>query len=62
MKAQVHAGGRGKAGGVKLCNSEHEIQDATNAMLERITFNLIQIEGDPRRASRGLCCESPLIR
>ena len=25
-------GARGKAGGVKLCNSEHEIQEATNAM------------------------------
>ena len=30
--------------------------------MERITFNLIQIEGDPRQASRGLCCVSPLIR
>ena len=29
VKAQIHAGGRGKAGGVKLCNSDHEIQDAT---------------------------------
>jgi succinyl-CoA synthetase beta subunit len=35
VKAQVHAGGRGKAGGVKLCNSEHEIQDATNQMFGR---------------------------
>ena len=35
VKAQVHAGGRGKAGGVKLCASEHEIQDATNAMFGR---------------------------
>ena len=35
VKAQVHAGGRGKAGGVKLCSSEHEIQDATNAMFGR---------------------------
>ncbi len=32
VKAQVHAGGRGKAGGVKLCNSDHEIQEATDAM------------------------------
>lgn len=32
VKAQVHAGGRGKAGGVKICNSDHEIQDATSAM------------------------------
>ena len=30
--------------------------------LERITFNLIQIEGNPRQASRWLCCVSPLIR
>lgn len=30
VKAQVHAGGRGKAGGVKVCTSEHEIYDATN--------------------------------
>jgi succinyl-CoA synthetase beta subunit len=35
VKAQVHAGGRGKAGGVKLCKSEHEIQDATNDMFGR---------------------------
>ena len=35
VKAQVHAGGRGKAGGVKLCSSEHEIQDATNEMFGR---------------------------
>ncbi len=29
VKAQVHAGGRGKAGGVKLCNSDIEIQDVS---------------------------------
>jgi malate-CoA ligase subunit beta len=27
VKAQVHAGGRGEAGGVKLCSSDHEIRD-----------------------------------
>jgi succinyl-CoA synthetase beta subunit len=32
VKAQVHAGGRGKAGGVKICNSDHEIHDATSAL------------------------------
>lgn len=32
VKAQVHAGGRGKAGGVKVCNSDSEIQDATEKM------------------------------
>ena len=35
VKAQVHAGGRGKAGGVKLCKSEHEIHEATEAMFGR---------------------------
>jgi succinyl-CoA synthetase beta subunit len=32
VKAQVHAGGRGKAGGVKLCKSESEIHEASEAM------------------------------
>ena len=32
VKAQVHAGGRGKAGGVKVCDSDSEIYDATEAM------------------------------
>ncbi|MDQ7774480.1 malate--CoA ligase subunit beta [Paracoccus aminovorans] len=32
VKAQVHAGGRGKAGGVKVCSSDTEIQDVTENM------------------------------
>ena len=32
VKAQVHAGGRGKAGGVKVCSSDSEIQDVTENM------------------------------
>lgn len=32
VKAQVHTGGRGKAGGVKVCESETEIFDAANEM------------------------------
>lgn len=32
VKAQVHAGGRGKAGGVKICRSEEEIQIACGDM------------------------------
>lgn len=35
VKAQIHAGGRGKAGGVKVCNSDVEIQAATEAMFGR---------------------------
>ncbi len=33
VKAQVHAGGRGKAGGVKLCRSAAEVGSAAAAML-----------------------------
>jgi len=33
VKAQVHAGGRGKAGGVKLVSSPAEVRAATSAML-----------------------------
>ena len=33
VKAQVHAGGRGKAGGVKLCRSRTEVGKAAAAML-----------------------------
>ncbi len=32
VKAQVHAGGRGKAGGVKVCTSDTEIQQACESM------------------------------
>lgn len=35
VKAQVHAGGRGKAGGVKLCESDSEILEASDAMFGR---------------------------
>ncbi len=33
VKAQVHAGGRGKAGGVKLCKSVDEVREAAAGML-----------------------------
>lgn len=35
VKAQVHAGGRGKAGGVKVCTSDSEIQSACKEMFGR---------------------------
>ncbi len=35
VKAQVHAGGRGKAGGVKVCNSEGDIQSTCEALFGR---------------------------
>jgi malate-CoA ligase subunit beta len=33
VKAQIHSGGRGKAGGVKLCRTYHEVAEAARAML-----------------------------
>ena len=33
VKAQIHAGGRGKAGGVRLCRSESEVREAAEALL-----------------------------
>src|SRR5574337_19173 len=35
VKAQVHAGGRVKAGGVKLCRSHDEVRAAAAALLGR---------------------------
>ncbi|MCC7013526.1 MAG: ADP-forming succinate--CoA ligase subunit beta [Planctomycetes bacterium] len=35
VKAQIHAGGRGKAGGVKVCKSEAEVKAAASAILGR---------------------------
>jgi succinyl-CoA synthetase beta subunit len=35
VKAQVHAGGRGKAGASSCATSEHEILDATDDMFGR---------------------------
>ena len=36
VKAQIHSGGRGKAGGVKLCRTDREIEDAAEEMLGKI--------------------------
>ena len=33
VKAQIHSGARGKAGGVKLCKTYHEVREAANGML-----------------------------
>ena len=36
VKAQIHAGGRGKAGGVKLCKSEAEAIETAQAMFGKV--------------------------
>ena len=33
VKAQIHSGARGKAGGIKLCRTYHEVADAAKGML-----------------------------
>jgi malate-CoA ligase subunit beta len=33
VKAQIHSGARGKAGGIKLCRNDHEIEQAAEALL-----------------------------
>jgi len=48
VKAQVHAGGRGKAGGVKLAKSLDEVEAATVAMLgQRLITKQTAAEGLP---------------
>ena len=36
VKAQIHAGGRGKAGGVKLVRSAEEARAAAEAILNKV--------------------------
>ena len=43
VKAQVHAGGRGKAGGVKLVKTKDEIRDFANQWLGK---NLVTYQTD----------------
>lgn len=45
VKAQVHAGGRGKAGGVKFCDSEVAVHDASDAMFG---MNLVTHQTGPK--------------
>jgi malate-CoA ligase subunit beta len=33
VKAQIHSGARGKAGGIRLCKTYHEVQEAAEALL-----------------------------
>ncbi len=45
VKAQIHSGARGKAGGVKLCRDQHEVWDAADALLGK---RLETIQTGPR--------------
>jgi len=46
VKAQIHSGGRGKAGGVSICKNENEVQDAAEGMFgKRLVTNQTGPEG-----------------
>src|SRR5690348_7728090 len=48
VKAQVHAGGRGKAGGVKLVKTKEELADSVKGMLgKRLVTYQTTAEGQP---------------
>ncbi|MEL7297256.1 MAG: ATP-grasp domain-containing protein, partial [Pseudomonadota bacterium] len=48
VKAQVHAGGRGKAGGVKLAKTLDEVREATAGMLgQRLVTPQTDADGLP---------------
>jgi malate-CoA ligase subunit beta len=36
IKAQIHSGGRGQAGGVRICSTEHEVHTAAADLLGRV--------------------------
>ena len=48
VKAQVHAGGRGKAGGIRVCRSLDEVGEAAGAMVgSRLVTHQTGPEGNP---------------
>ena len=49
VKAQIHSGARGKAGGIKVCKNEHEISDAAEFLLGR---KLVTHQTGPARQAR----------
>ncbi len=51
VKAQVHAGGRGKAGGIKVCRTGDEVRQAADAMIgTNLTTHQTGPEGKPIHA------------
>jgi malate-CoA ligase subunit beta len=47
VKAQIHSGGRGEAGGVRICESEREVADAANDLFGKRLFT--------RQVPKGKC-------
>ena len=53
VKAQVHAGGRGKAGGVRLVKGKDELEDYVNNLLGTI---LVTKQSGGPKANRSIAC------
>ena len=49
VKAQIHSGARGKAGGIKVCSNDTEIERAAEALLGK---KLVDDPDRPRRQAR----------
>ncbi len=47
VKAQIHCGGRGKAGGVKIVKSEEELEEAVNNLLGKVLKTFQCPDGKP---------------
>ena len=58
VKAQIHAGGRGKAGGVKLVRSVTEVRAAAEALLGK-TLVTVQTGGSSGGFSSSRAVRSP---
>src|SRR4030042_3400797 len=53
VKAQIHAGGRGKGGGIKVASTPEEVEDAARQILG-MTLITPQTGPEGRLVSRGL--------
>jgi malate-CoA ligase subunit beta len=63
VKAQIHAGARGKAGGIKVCKTYHEVRDAASALLgKRLVTIQTGPEGKPVQRVYVEVAEEPLGR
>ena len=58
VKAQIHSGGRGAAGGVKLCKTPEEVQAFASTLFGKPADNLAQQSGkrQQRRVARSCTC------
>jgi len=61
VKAQVHAGGRGKGGGVQLVSSEEELKKAVNHILG-MELKTIQTSGEAKKVRKVLVAKKVDIK